>query len=132
MELGTQLEQPFGYDANDLNLDSYCTLLAAELHEITAHPQPSPATFVWSRENHPFLPVDNRSAPEILAQFSTAQSTQEGQAQAAKGVPGLRRFIAKNYHTLEERARKEKEDKKKNKAQWCRQHQVREISVCSL
>ncbi|GAA5924122.1 uncharacterized protein JCM15063_005551 [Sporobolomyces koalae] len=134
LELGTQLEQPFGYDANDLDLDSYCTLLARELQEITAHPQPAPSTFVWSPLNRPFLPVDGRSATEIIAQFSTGQSTAAGQAQAAKGVPGLRRFIAKNYHELEERARKEKEDRKKNggNAKWCKEHQTREINVCSL
>ncbi|GAA5975923.1 hypothetical protein JCM5350_000780 [Sporobolomyces pararoseus] len=132
LELGTQLEQPFGYDASDLDLDAYCTLLARELQEITAHPQPAPSTFVWSTLNRPFLPGDGRSGTEILAQFSTAQSTAAGQAQAVKGVPGLRRFIAKNYHELEERARREKEERKKDNAKWCRQHQTREISVCSL
>ncbi|GAA5894691.1 uncharacterized protein JCM6883_002180 [Sporobolomyces salmoneus] len=132
LELGRALEQPFGYDASDLDLDAYCTLLARELHEITAHPQPAPSTFVWSTLNKPFLPVDDRSGTEILAQFSTAQSTAAGQAQAVKGVPGLKRFIAKNYHDLEERARKDKEERKRDKSKWCRQHQTREISVCSL
>lgn len=36
LELGTQLENPFGYDDSDLDLDMFCALIARELKEIVA------------------------------------------------------------------------------------------------
>ncbi|ORY87455.1 Bestrophin, RFP-TM, chloride channel-domain-containing protein, partial [Leucosporidium creatinivorum] len=63
LELGTQLENPFD---SDLDLDHFCELIAAELREIVAHPQPAPSTFVFSPMNSPFLPADPRPASEIL------------------------------------------------------------------
>ncbi|GAA5877549.1 hypothetical protein JCM1840_005839 [Sporobolomyces johnsonii] len=116
LELGTQLEMPFGYDDSDLDLDSYCSLLAAELREITAHPQPAPSTFVWSSLNRPFLPFDGRTGTEVLAEFSASQASNAATAQAIKGVPGMRKYLAQHYHELEERARREKEKRKKRAA----------------
>ncbi|KXN81014.1 hypothetical protein AN958_06406 [Leucoagaricus sp. SymC.cos] len=36
MEIGEEIENPFDYDPNDLNLDQFCLRLQRELHEITA------------------------------------------------------------------------------------------------
>ncbi|ORY87442.1 Bestrophin, RFP-TM, chloride channel-domain-containing protein [Leucosporidium creatinivorum] len=95
LELGTQLENPFGYDDSDLDLDHFCELIAAELREIVAHPQPAPSTFVFSPLNTPFLPSDGRSAPEVLNDLVAAQDARE------RGEPLLRKMFMKHYHDSE-------------------------------
>ncbi|BGO98372.1 hypothetical protein NBRC10513v2_002767 [Rhodotorula toruloides] len=132
LELSRQVEQPFGYDDSDLDLDKYCALIAAELQEIAAHSAPSPSSFTFSPLNTPFGPYDTRSAPEILADFS---QTHGGTNQAAvKGVPGMRAFLARSYHDLEERARGEREARKRSKAGSRRNtgDDGRTVEVCTL
>ncbi|GAA6024417.1 hypothetical protein JCM10207_003408 [Rhodosporidiobolus poonsookiae] len=135
LELGTQLEQPFGFDDSDLNLDDYCALIAAEIQEIAAHPAPSPAIYSFSPMNTPFQPFDRRSAPEILAEFSV---THGGADQAGvKGVPGMRRYLAKHLHELEERARKARDSAKKRHKRagsinWAAEDEPRTIEVCTF
>ncbi|GJN87786.1 hypothetical protein Rhopal_000741-T1 [Rhodotorula paludigena] len=111
LELGQQLEMPFGYDDSDLDLDRYCALIAAEIQEIAAHSPPTVSSFTFSPLNTPF-PLDRRSAPEILASFS--QSHGGTDQDAVRGVPGMRRFLAKHFHDLEDRSRKEREWRKKH------------------
>ncbi|GAA6044427.1 hypothetical protein JCM8097_003266, partial [Rhodosporidiobolus ruineniae] len=120
LELGQQLEMPFGYDDSDLDLCAYCDLISSEIQEIAAHPAPSSASFVWSPANQPFTPFDQRSAPEILAAFGSAHGGLE--QDGVKGVPGMRRYLAKHVHELEERARKAREASK-------RAHKRRESST---
>ncbi|BGP13172.1 hypothetical protein JCM10213_000248 [Rhodosporidiobolus nylandii] len=114
LELGMQMEMPYGYDDSDLDLDGYCALIASEIQEIAAHPAPAPSSFVFSPLNTPFAPFDRRSAPEILAQFGALHG---GADQAGvTGVPGMRRFLNKHLHELEERARKAREAAKRRGA----------------
>ncbi|GAA5831208.1 hypothetical protein JCM11251_007795 [Rhodosporidiobolus azoricus] len=111
LQLGTDMEMPFGYDDSDLPLDTYCALIASELQEIAAHPAPSPASYVFSPLNTPFQPFDRRSAPEILAEFS--QSHGGVDQQGVKGVPGMRKFLSKHLHELEVRAKKARDAHKR-------------------
>ncbi|TNY24153.1 Bestrophin, RFP-TM, chloride channel-domain-containing protein [Rhodotorula diobovata] len=133
LELGQQLEMPFGYDESDLDLDRYAALIAAELQEIAAHAPPSPATFVFSPLNTPFQPFDRRSAPEILASFSQSHG---GTDQAGvKGVPGMRHFLAKHWHELEDRAARDRSAHKKRGvgATWATADEAaRTVHVCAL
>lgn len=66
LEIGQEIENPFNYDENDLDLDAFCRSITRELHEITAHPSPDPAYYVFSAHNQPFAPADCRTAEEIL------------------------------------------------------------------
>lgn len=66
LEIGQEIENPFNYDLNDLDLDSFCLAIQRELHEITAHHCPDPADFIFSPWNQPFAPADRRTASEIL------------------------------------------------------------------
>lgn len=66
LEIGQEIEDPFGYDMNDLDLDSICEAIERELHEITAHPAPEPASYIFTSDNQPFAPADRRTADEIL------------------------------------------------------------------
>ncbi|BGP37119.1 hypothetical protein JCM10450v2_001027 [Rhodotorula kratochvilovae] len=134
LELGQQLENPLGYDDSDLDLDAYCNLIAAELQEIAAHSPPSTSSFTFSPLNTPFQPFDPRSAPEILASFS--QSHGGIQQDGVKGVPGMRHFLAKHWHELEDRARRDRAARKKRRgasASWASQDEDgRTIHVCTL
>ncbi|GAA5984267.1 hypothetical protein JCM11641_005897 [Rhodosporidiobolus odoratus] len=134
-EIAEQMEQPFGFDDSDLPLDALVSLLSSELQEIAAHPAPSPSSFVFSPLNTPFAPFDCRSAPEILADFSISHG---GTDQAGvKGVPGMRRYLAKHLHELEERAKKAREaarnshkSSRQGSMNWADVDGPREVDVC--
>ncbi|GBB94395.1 hypothetical protein RclHR1_23470003 [Rhizophagus clarus] len=52
--IGTEIENPFGYDENDLELDAFCFLIKRELDTITSNPRPIVESWVYNQENHPF------------------------------------------------------------------------------
>ncbi|KAH7106005.1 UPF0187-domain-containing protein [Auriculariales sp. MPI-PUGE-AT-0066] len=66
LEIGQEIEDPFGYDLNDLPIDDICLAIHRELHEISAHPAPDPSTYIFSKNNQPFAPADRMSAAEII------------------------------------------------------------------
>ncbi|KZV90165.1 UPF0187-domain-containing protein [Exidia glandulosa HHB12029] len=66
LEIGQEIEDPFGYDMNDLDIDSICIAIGRELHEITAHPAPEPSSYIFTAENQPFAPADRRTAKDIV------------------------------------------------------------------
>ena len=100
LEIANQVENPFGYDDSDLDLDHFCALIAAELREIVAHPQPDPEQFVTSPLNQPFWPTDQRTATDILQDFdplhtsSTTASETAQEAHKFHGEAGVRKLAA--------------------------------------
>ncbi|KAI0076497.1 UPF0187-domain-containing protein [Panus rudis PR-1116 ss-1] len=66
LEIGQEIENPFNYDLNDLDLDHFCLVVQRELHEITAHTTPDPNEFVFTDWNQPFAPADRRSAKAMV------------------------------------------------------------------
>ncbi|KAF9652700.1 UPF0187-domain-containing protein [Thelephora ganbajun] len=67
LEIGQEIENPFNYELNDLDLDGFCLALQRDLHEITAHPAPLvPDDYIFTTWNQPFAPADRRPAEEIL------------------------------------------------------------------
>ncbi|GAA5902503.1 hypothetical protein JCM8208_006905 [Rhodotorula glutinis] len=133
LELGEQLSNPFGYDTADADLDLYCALIAAELQEITAHSPPTASSFVFSPLNTPFQPFDRRSAPEILASFSEKHGGTD--QDRVKGVPGMRHFLARHWHELEDRAARDRSAHKKRGvgATWTKTDEDgRTVHVCTL
>jgi len=66
LEIGQEIENPFNYDANDLDLDTFCLSIQRELHEITAHTAPEPHQYVFSAWNQPFAPTDRRTAEQLV------------------------------------------------------------------
>ncbi|KAL8292313.1 hypothetical protein RQP46_001779 [Phenoliferia psychrophenolica] len=105
MELGEQMQQPFGYDDSDLDLGHFCELIRAELHEICAHSSPD-FSFVFGDDNQPFGGDDPRSAAQILEDQSSAQA----------GVHGFRRALASHWTQAVAQAKKEKNKKKTTRA----------------
>ncbi|KII84648.1 hypothetical protein PLICRDRAFT_57611 [Plicaturopsis crispa FD-325 SS-3] len=62
LEIGQQIENPFNYDLNDLDLDHFCLSIQRDMHEITAHPCFEPSAYVFTASNKPFAPADQRDA----------------------------------------------------------------------
>ncbi|EJD40591.1 hypothetical protein AURDEDRAFT_186965 [Auricularia subglabra TFB-10046 SS5] len=71
LEIGQEVEDPFGYEANDLNLDQICDSIARELYQICSHPAPDARTYIFTEENRPFLPDNKLSARTLVSDETT-------------------------------------------------------------
>lgn len=54
--IGQEIENPFGRDVNDLDLDRYCTALEMDLNVLTSRPPPKPEDWLKNVENIPLWP----------------------------------------------------------------------------
>ncbi|KAK6341061.1 hypothetical protein TWF696_009370 [Orbilia brochopaga] len=57
--IGREIEDPFGDDVNDLNLDRYCDSVALELDMILSAPPPKRADFIVRDDNYVMFPNMN-------------------------------------------------------------------------
>lgn len=55
--IGSEIENPFGHDVNDLPLDTYCRQIAVELDIITARPAPNVEDFMTRPDNLVLFPL---------------------------------------------------------------------------
>ncbi|KAJ5573637.1 uncharacterized protein N7459_008064 [Penicillium hispanicum] len=62
--IGSEIENPFGQDVNDLPLDTYCRQIAVELDIITATPRPSVEDFMARPDNLVLFPLSQNGYPE--------------------------------------------------------------------
>ncbi|KAF8229734.1 UPF0187-domain-containing protein [Tricholoma matsutake] len=101
LEIGQEIENPFNYDLNDLDLDNFCLALQRELHEITAHTNADPSTFVFSAWNQPFAPSDRRTAENLLksAEEYRLPDHRDG---PEPGLASIRSTLVKNWRDVEE------------------------------
>ncbi|KAK4687646.1 ion channel-forming bestrophin family protein, partial [Tremellales sp. Uapishka_1] len=89
--IGEEIENPFGYDKNDLNLDFFVeSIIKQELAAITARPFPPPEQWVFSPENKLFG-IDDVGADRL--QHTGLASIRAGLAalSTGRGRPSLRR-----------------------------------------
>ncbi|KAG8968342.1 hypothetical protein FRC03_007801 [Tulasnella sp. 419] len=98
LEIGQEIENPFNYDANDLDLDHFCLQIERELSEITAHPAPDPASFIFSMWNQPFAPADRRTAEDIL---KDTDHDYHGKGEG-EGIQSVRRTLLKSWREIGE------------------------------
>jgi len=99
LEIGQEIENPFNYDLNDLDLDDFCLAIQRELHEVTAHTMPDPSAFVFSAWNQPLAPADRRNAEELTM---TAEEYQHHEsADCEPGIATLRRTLLKNWRDVD-------------------------------
>jgi putative membrane protein len=56
--IGAEIENPFGYDDNDLPLDDFCGMIKLELNTIASSPVPSMNDWIFTEENRPFENLD--------------------------------------------------------------------------
>jgi ion channel-forming bestrophin family protein len=97
LEIGQEIENPFNYDLNDLDLDHFCHAIQRELHEITAHPSPDPETYLFSSWNQPFAPADRRTAEELTLNSEEYQH----QDVDGEGMVSIRRTLLKNWRDVD-------------------------------
>ncbi|EPQ58735.1 hypothetical protein GLOTRDRAFT_19752, partial [Gloeophyllum trabeum ATCC 11539] len=95
LEIGQEIENPFNYDDNDLDLDGFCLSIQRELHEITAHTSPEPDTYIFSMWNQPFAPGDRRNAEEMMNDVSHEYLSPD------TGVASLRRTLLKSWRDVD-------------------------------
>lgn len=62
--IGSEIENPFGQDVNDLPLDTYCRQIALELDIITATPRPNVDDFMTRAENLVLFPLSQNGYDE--------------------------------------------------------------------
>ncbi|PWY70252.1 UPF0187-domain-containing protein [Aspergillus heteromorphus CBS 117.55] len=62
--IGSEIENPFGHDVNDLPLDTYCRQIAVELDIITAMPAPKLDDFGTRDDNYVLYPLSTSGYPE--------------------------------------------------------------------
>lgn len=83
--IGTELENPFGYDVNDLPLDSFCQQIASEIDIISSIRKPKNKEWIRTEENKILFPISN-SGYSAWASRSEARIRSELRSKANQGV----------------------------------------------
>ncbi|KAI0353376.1 UPF0187-domain-containing protein [Trametes cingulata] len=96
LEIGQEIENPFNYDMNDLDLDSFCLSIQRELHEITAHTCPDPEEYIFTAWNQPFAPGDRRTAEEMMSDVSHSYHGPD------TGMHSIRRTLLKSWWDVDQ------------------------------
>jgi len=66
---GEEIENPFGYDKNDLDLDHFChNIIRLELKAITSMPVPDPADWAFTSTNDYLFDSGSPVAPDAWVQ----------------------------------------------------------------
>ncbi|KAF8157074.1 UPF0187-domain-containing protein [Crassisporium funariophilum] len=103
LEIGQEIENPFNYDLNDLDLDYFCLAIQRELHLITAHTCPDPSEFLFTSLNQPFAPADRRTAKELTESETAYQMPNE---KVEPGIASIRRTLVKGWKDVDILTRK--------------------------
>lgn len=107
LEIGQEIENPFNYDLNDLDLDDFCFMIQRELHEITAHPTPNPSEYVFGAWNQPFAPADRRTAEELLRANEDSEYTHSDHGPDSQpGSHSITRTLLKGWRDVDLSTRK--------------------------
>jgi hypothetical protein len=70
--IGSHMENPFGYDVNDLPLDLLCDQIAHDIDVISSAPAPKDGEFMKKTLNKPLWPL-SRSGYQVWVQRSEEQ-----------------------------------------------------------
>ncbi|KAF8908575.1 Bestrophin, RFP-TM, chloride channel-domain-containing protein [Gymnopilus junonius] len=101
LEIGQEIENPFNYDLNDLDLDHFCLSIQRDLHEITTHVDTDrPSKFVFSRLNQPFAPSDRRTAEELTRDKKPYHLPSKEES-AEPGVGSIRRTLVRSWRRVD-------------------------------
>lgn len=106
LEIGAEIENPFNYDENDLDIDGYCLSISRELAEIMAHNACPPSSYVFSDLNQPFAPADRHTALELLS-----GSGEQNYLDENSGVENVRATLVKSWRDVNEMTTHHKKNK---------------------
>ncbi|KAL7413513.1 Bestrophin, RFP-TM, chloride channel-domain-containing protein [Mrakia frigida] len=79
------IENPFGFDRNDLNLDLFNGLLRAELAAITSRPSPTPEEWVFTHQNDSIFGEGGSSFSAVQLQTQGLRSLRNALARQGGG-----------------------------------------------
>ncbi|EUC58702.1 bestrophin protein [Rhizoctonia solani AG-3 Rhs1AP] len=97
LEIGAEVENPFNYDDNDLDIDGYCLAIARELAEIMAHEPKKPTSFIFNKLNQPFAPGDRRTASDLLSSKEGNEYLDE-----TNGMESVHATMVRNWRSVTE------------------------------
>jgi putative membrane protein len=66
--IGTELENPFGHDVNDLPLNDFCKTIAADLDVLSSRKKPDINELIASGRNKVLFPLSHAGHPEWVKQ----------------------------------------------------------------
>jgi len=95
LEIGQEIENPFNYDLNDLDLDHFCLTIQRELHEITAHPSSPPDQYIFTHWNQPFAPEDRRNAEDMVSDMDHEYYGED------TGMDSIRRTLLRSWKSVD-------------------------------
>jgi len=105
LEIGQEIENPFNYDLNDLDLDHFCLSIQRELHEITAYTNPEPASYIFNVWNQPFAPFDRRSAHDMVKDGAGEYRLPEHHDAPEPGIASVRRALVNSWREVDRTTR---------------------------
>lgn len=59
LQIGTELENPFGHDVNDLPLGEYCKMIAGDMDVISSRRRPNMKEIITSKKNKVLFPLSH-------------------------------------------------------------------------
>lgn len=89
--IGREIEDPFGYDTNDLPLEKFCNQIKAEVDVIASKAPPRPEDFIASPENKCLYSLsygawNAKSTDDIRAALKAKANAKAGSSEAVKEV----------------------------------------------
>ncbi|KAF8970106.1 Bestrophin, RFP-TM, chloride channel-domain-containing protein [Flammula alnicola] len=104
LEIGQEIENPFNYDLNDLDLDHFCLSIQRDLHEITAYTNHEPSEYLFTKLNKPLAPSDHRHAEELAQMSLYVHSAHNGSVEP--GENSIRRTLVTGWKMVDQTTRK--------------------------
>jgi hypothetical protein len=87
-------ENPFGYDANDIDQDAICAQIRSRSAQITAHMPGASNAYVFAPTSQPLAPMDMRPAATIMADAHDSSARIDAGAMQQTMLQGWRKINA--------------------------------------
>jgi len=108
LAIGLEIENPFGYDANDLPLDDFCDVIRREIEVIVGNQMPQAEDWIFSDENYPLGPsfplsakqLADKSPEEILRILARIPATIAGIELTSTKTPQVTSYGTTGYQRL--------------------------------
>jgi len=108
LAIGLEIENPFGYDANDLPLDDFCDVIRREIEIVVGNHLPDAEEWMFSDENYPLgqsFPLSakqlaERTPEEVLRILSKISSSNVGVELTSGKAPQTTSYGATGYQRL--------------------------------
>ena len=93
------IEQPLGYDSDDLDMGLFCDAIRKELSELSSMPPRPVEVFFFCEANEPLAPADVRSTAQLVEDRATVDDIVEALAKEHDHGNGLNRSFTEAHMT---------------------------------